>query len=124
MTQRYAKNYDRVNPVVLAADLHLEIVHIHPFKDFNGRTARLAMNLHLMQHGYPPLAIMPTEKPRYFEALEKGHFNDSLPFREFIAELELHELERYVHALEVAYEIPRNQSLREMDMDARDLPGR
>ena len=43
------------NPLILAVDAHLKLVSIHPFVDGNGRTARLLMNLLLMQVGYPIL---------------------------------------------------------------------
>lgn len=79
--EEYAQRRDTDHPVVVAADLHFGIVHVHPFKGGNGRTARLAMNVHLLQSGFPPLAIMPAEKPEYIETLEKAHFGDVEPFR-------------------------------------------
>ncbi len=100
----YAKRRETEHPVVLAADVHFGIVHVHPFKDGNGRTARLAMNLHLVQSGYPPLAIMPPEKPEYIESLERAHAGDIEVFREFIERLELAEVERYLKALARAYD--------------------
>jgi Fic family protein len=100
----YARRGDTEHPVVLAADLHFGIVHVHPFKDGNGRTARLAMNLHLLQSGYPPLAIMPPEKPEYIDALERAHHGDVEPFRTFIERLELAEIKRYLAALHRAYD--------------------
>lgn len=42
------------HPVLVAADAHYKLVAIHPFVDGNGRTARLIMNLLLIQAGYPP----------------------------------------------------------------------
>ncbi|NCN23894.1 MAG: Fic family protein, partial [Candidatus Pacebacteria bacterium] len=45
------------HPAKIAADLHFRFVAIHPFIDGNGRTARLLMNLVLMQNGFP-LAII------------------------------------------------------------------
>jgi Fic family protein len=99
----YRKRRDTEHPVVLAADLHFGIVHVHPFKDGNGRTARLAMNLQLLRTGYPPLAIMPPEKPEYIETLERAHHGEVEPFRAFIERLELAEIERYLKALARAY---------------------
>ncbi len=49
----------REHPIIIAAEAHLELVTIHPFVDGNGRTARLLMNLLLIQEGYPPTIIRP-----------------------------------------------------------------
>src|SRR4030043_1577927 len=40
------------HPVEYSALIHLRLVNIHPFIDGNGRTARLLMNLVLLQAGY------------------------------------------------------------------------
>lgn len=41
------------DPLKAAAILHQRIVEIHPFKDGNGRTARIWMNILLKKSGYP-----------------------------------------------------------------------
>jgi Fic family protein len=54
---------------------HLIFVHIHPFMDGNGRTARFLMNLMFVSGGFP-WTIVRAEKPRrdrYFAALDKAH---------------------------------------------------
>src|SRR3972149_11013404 len=48
------KNQKRFHVIELSALLHHKLVHIHPFFDGNGRTARLTMNLLLMQSGFSP----------------------------------------------------------------------
>lgn len=58
------KNRDHLHPVQYAADLHLKFVSIHPFRDGNGRTARLLMNLALTEAGYPVINVFPDEKSR------------------------------------------------------------
>ncbi len=52
-----------------AFDAHERLVTIHPFSDGNGRTARLLMNLLLLRTGYPPLVILPDQRPAYHDAL-------------------------------------------------------
>ena len=44
-------------------------VEIHPFKDGNGRTARLLMNLILMQNGFPPLLFNPQDRKLYLDQI-------------------------------------------------------
>lgn len=57
-------------PVALAAEFHARLVAIHPFVDGNGRATRLASNLLLMRHGYPPATWQPEDRPEYYRALE------------------------------------------------------
>lgn len=56
---------NRFHPVEFAALLHLKFVTIHPFIDGNGRTARLLMNLALLQKGYQMAVIPPVCKVDY-----------------------------------------------------------
>lgn len=76
---------DQVHPVEFAAQLHKRFVFIHPFKDGNGRIARLIMNTALIQDGYLLAVIPPVLRHEYIELLEKAHREDK-PFEQFIAE--------------------------------------
>jgi Fic family protein len=58
-----------VHPILLAAQAHHRLAAIHPFIDGNGRTARLAMNLVLFRHGYPPTVILRANRRQYYQAL-------------------------------------------------------
>ncbi len=80
LTQR-----DLLHPVAFAAQVHKRFVFIHPFKDGNGRIARLLMNTALIQDGYLPALIPPVLRFEYIELLEKAHQDDK-PFEQFIAE--------------------------------------
>ncbi|MBI4065492.1 Fic family protein [Candidatus Gottesmanbacteria bacterium] len=66
------------NELVVAADAHFKLVSIHPFVDGNGRTARLLMNLLLMQSGYPPAIIRKEDRRRYIASIEAGQLGKSL----------------------------------------------
>lgn len=68
----YNKNKSKLNPVVLAALVHLKFVTIHPFSDGNGRISRLMMNFVLHKHGYPMLSIEYTNRNSYYNALERS----------------------------------------------------
>ena len=61
------------HPIVEAAIAHFELVHIHPFVDGNGRTARLLMNLVLIKNGYFPAIILKNDRMKYYDVLEKAH---------------------------------------------------
>jgi Fic family protein len=61
-----------IHPVALAALAHHRLVAIHPFVDGNGRTARLVMNLLLMQRGYPPTVILRANRRQYYSVLAQA----------------------------------------------------
>jgi Fic family protein len=56
--------------VETALTAHLGLASIHPFRDGNGRVARLMMNLIYIRGGYPPVSIGPEIRVQYIEALE------------------------------------------------------
>jgi Fic family protein len=57
------------HPINLAAYAHRKFVDIHPFADGNGRTARLLMNLILVNRGYLVVQIPPVLRSDYYSAL-------------------------------------------------------
>lgn len=73
------------HPVQYAALLHIGLVNIHPFVDGNGRTARLLMNLALLQRGFPITIIPPVIRNDYMEAVRKGNAGDVTPFINLIS---------------------------------------
>lgn len=88
------------HPISRMADLHYQISAIHPFVDGNGRTARLILNLGLIQNGYPPAQILADQKMEYFDALAAVDTNPaSDAFRSYIARTVIGSLESYLKAL-------------------------
>ena len=97
---RYAGRKERDHPVLVAADVHYEVARLHPFFDGNGRTARLLMNAHLLQHRYPPLIIEPDRRGAYLDALDEGQeTGDAGAFRLFVAAAMQQSLAHYAEIL-------------------------
>ena len=81
----YEKNKNSMHPVELSANMHEKLVTIHPFIDGNGRTARLVMNLILLQNGYPITIINADNKRRteYYTTLEIAQTSSTKDNTEF-----------------------------------------
>ena len=73
----YERNKRHLHPVILATEMHERLVSIHPFIDGNGRTARLVMNLILLQNGYTIVNLKgnPKNRLKYDQALEQIQLN-------------------------------------------------
>jgi Fic family protein len=70
-------------PILLSALVHLKFVSIHPFIDGNGRTARLLMNLILLQNGYPQAIIKVSNRAQYIQAIEKYQQSTQNEYNDF-----------------------------------------
>ncbi|MDR1699772.1 MAG: Fic family protein [Lachnoclostridium sp.] len=83
---------ETMHPVLLAAFAHRRLVDIHPFTDGNGRTARLLMNLILVNKGYQIVSISPILRMEYIGALQAAQKNKNpsdKAFFQLIAECEI-----------------------------------
>ena len=95
----HKKNSD--HPTKIGSDTHFKLVSIHPFVDGNGRTARLLMNLLLIQEGYPPALIRKEDRRRYINSIEKAQLGGKLnDYYELILEAVERSLDIYLEALE------------------------
>lgn len=92
-------NEKKLHRIELAAIIHHKLVFIHPFFDGNGRTARLVMNLILMQKGYPLVMILKNDRKRYYDALDKADKDVCLPFVRFVAQAVERSLNIYLRTL-------------------------
>lgn len=78
-----------VDPIDLACWTHAAFINIHPFRDGNGRTARLIMNYQLMSQGYIPISIPKDLKSQYCNALDTYQSSNNMePFKEIVVRLE------------------------------------
>ena len=83
-----------LHPVLLSAELHYRFVSIHPFIDGNGRTARLLMNIVLLQNGFPLTTIRIQHRQAYLEAIDKARQSgDMSPFYQLHLDALLESLE-------------------------------
>ena len=75
----YENKKSVLHPVILAAEMHLRLVTIHPFIDGNGRTSRLLMNLILLQNGFTIANLKGSDQARlaYYRALENAQVDDT-----------------------------------------------
>jgi Fic family protein len=80
----YYENKTKLSIPELAAWAHYKLVHIHPFIDGNGRTARLLMNLILIQGGYPPAVILNIDRKKYYRVLKDADSEKYNGFLDFI----------------------------------------
>jgi len=88
-------NVPGLPPALQAAELHYNLVAIHPFSDGNGRTGRLLMNYHLLGHGYPHAIIEVGERAEYLSSLEEANAGRSERFASFV----LRSVERSIRRL-------------------------
>ena len=92
-----------LHPVTLAAKLHERIATIHPFIDGNGRTARLVMNLSLLQNGYPIVIIPPILRNDYIALIRLANTSNIEPFLNFISDVEYESSKDYLRLLKHFY---------------------
>jgi Fic family protein len=93
------QNRKALHSVELVAVLHHRLVNIHPFFDGNGRTARLVMNVVLMQAGFPLAVVLKNDRKRYYRTLGEADRRNYAPFVRFIAQAVQRSLDIYLKVL-------------------------
>lgn len=98
---KWLSSENTLHPVILAALVHYKFVSIHPFIDGNGRTARLLMNLVLIQNAYPPAIIKMTKRVEYIQGIEKAQNENNMnDFYKVIADSVNESLDLYLEILQ------------------------
>lgn len=77
-----------------AAEIHYNLVAVHPFNDGNGRTSRLFMNYLLLRTGYPLAVIEIERRGEYLAALEDANTGNPAPFAAFVLSSIEHSVQR------------------------------
>jgi cell filamentation protein len=80
----------RETVVKALAEVHVELALIHPFREGNGRIARLLSVLMALQTGLPPLIfsqIRGTKRDEYFAAVQSGMDRDYKPMEGIFSEV-------------------------------------
>ena len=83
--------FERQDDVVKAlAEVHTELVLIHPFREGNGRCSRILASIMALQAGLPVLdfsIISGAKKPDYFAAIQAGMDRNYKPMEHLFAEI-------------------------------------
>src|SRR3989338_6713853 len=73
------------------AEVHIEFILIHPFREGNGRLGRVLSTLMTLQAGLPPLDFTPIEKGKgkqnYFQAIREGLDKNYEPMQKVFREI-------------------------------------
>lgn len=116
----------KLHPLELAALLHHKLVYIHPFFDGNGRTARLVMNVVLMQAGYPLAIILKNDRKKYYRVLDRADARVYEPWVRFVAQTVERSLDIYLKVLVPVKEgqgqwVPLAKATKQVDYSAKYL---
>jgi len=95
------KNPEKLSIIELSSMAHYKFVAIHPFYDGNGRTARLLMNLILMQKDYPAVVVLRNDRKRYYNALRRADEGDYKPLVLLMAISVERSLDLYLRAIKI-----------------------
>ncbi len=66
--------HNRDNLYEIEANFHIRLLHIHPFEDGNGRTARIILAYNMCKHNLAPCIITKEIKREYCDLIEKGDY--------------------------------------------------
>jgi Fic family protein len=92
------------HPIQFAAEAHLRFISIYPFRDGNGRTGRLLMNLLLLRFGYPIAVISDRASQAYTDAIVEGQQQNISPFLELLLDAAQQSLIETLRILSTAQE--------------------
>jgi len=92
-----AASYDHLHAIQLATWAHWATARIHPFRDGNGRLARLMQDYVLLRKHYVPAPLRSEDREGlYYDALDRADSGDGQPLLEIVAKNTLRMADRYV----------------------------
>lgn len=109
----WINNEQNINPLIKAGIVHLYFVHIHPFDDGNGRTARTLSNMVLASSGFQFINMLSLssyfdhKRPSYYKAIQnvRNHNYDLTYFLIFYMEALLTKISDVKKEIEISSEI-------------------
>lgn len=104
------KEYDKEDPLVLAAWLHHRFTQIHPYQDGNGRVARALITLVLLRARLLPLVVDRDLRVDYLNALETADSGNLAPLASLFASLEKRAILQAL-SVDVDAEVTRDRSI-------------
>jgi Fic family protein len=100
MTQSLGDQMADAHPVALAAWAHWAVTRIHPFRDGNGRVARLVQDYVLLRRHYLPVPLFAEDREgQYYDALEAADGGETRPLVELLSKNILRIADRYLSAV-------------------------
>lgn len=97
-------------PTVLRATIaHHGFLAVHPYLDGNGRTARMLLNLMLMQDGYPPALLLKEWRSGYLAALSQADAGRYNPLANLIGRAAEQGLDLYLAAAQMTSADPLDE---------------
>lgn len=95
-----------MHPFLLAVTCHSIFVRIHPFRDGNGRMARLLMNFVLLRANYPALVVLNSKRNQYMDAIHQWQNGDPQTLTKFMFTMLNTSFDKYFAALGVTPDSP------------------
>lgn len=110
----WLKHEQEINPVLMAGIAQFQLVHIHPFLDGNGRTARLLSTLYLYKTGYDFKRLFTISE--YYDRDRSNYYKAIQSVRDSNMDMTSW-LEYFVHGLATQLQEVRNLGQQIMKLD-------